>query len=375
MKKITSAGPSITNSEVENVLDTIKNGWHQNMSKHIDQFTEDFSSYIGVSYCLPTAHCTDAIHLAMLALNIGPGDEVIVPDLTWVASASPIVFVGATPVFADVDPISWCITADSIKEKITPKTKAVIVVDLLGNIAEWNEIKALCINKGIRMIEDSAQALGSKYHGASAGSFGDISVFSFSPTKMITAGQGGAFCTNDEMLYSRAKLFYHHGMDADISGKYYWSNILGYNYQWTNLQAALAHSQLKRIDELIEYKIWLFNEYKKNLSQVDGILLNTPSENIDSSYWITTVIVDEKYKLFKENIIESFSKFYIDVRPLFYPISAMPPFQEFVNDNMRSINPVAYSLSDKGICLPSGNNLNKLDVEKICKVFKNILMH
>jgi len=373
MKKITSAGPSITNSEVEHVLDAIQNGWHENMNKHTDQFIDDFSGYIGINYCLPTAHCTDAIHLAMLALNIGPGDEVIVPDLTWVASASPIIFVGATPVFADVDPISWCITAETIEKRITSKTKAVVVVDLLGNIAEWNEIHMLCKSKGIRMIEDSAQALGSKFEGKYAGSFGDISVFSFSPTKMITAGQGGAFCTNDEELYRKAKLFYHHGMDAEISGKYYWSNVLGYNYQWTNLQAALALSQLKRIDELIEYKIWLYNEYRKNLSEVEGILLNSPGDKTESSYWITTVIIDSKYGLSKEKIIESFSEFNIDIRPLFYPLSEMPPFQDFIKSNMKKTNPVAYSLSDNGICLPNGNNLNKDDVKRISDVFKGIL--
>ena len=140
MKKITSAGPSITQAEIDLVTEAIQEGWGDKMTWYIDQFVSEFSEYVGVKYCLPTAHCTDAIHLAMLALDIGPGDEVIVPDLTWVASVSPVMYVGATPIFADVDPVSLCITAESIERNITPKTKAVVVVDLLGNMPEWKEI-------------------------------------------------------------------------------------------------------------------------------------------------------------------------------------------------------------------------------------------
>ena len=144
MKKITSAGPSITEVEIDLVTEAIREGWQDKMSWYIDQFVEEFSSYVGVKHCLPTAHCTDAIHLAMLALGIGPGDEIIVPDLTWVASVSPVLYVGAKPVFADVDPLSWCITAEAIERCITEKTKAVVVVDLLGNMPEWGNILDLC---------------------------------------------------------------------------------------------------------------------------------------------------------------------------------------------------------------------------------------
>ena len=207
MKKITSAGPSITQAEIDLVTEAIQVGWQDKMRLYIDLFVEEFSEYIGIKHCLPTSHCTDAIHLAMLAMDIGPGDEVIVPDLTWVASVSPIIYVGATPVFADVDPVSLCITAESIEQCITSKTKAVVVVDLLGNMPEWREILDLCQKRGIRIIEDAAEGLGATYEDKQAGTFGEVSLFSFNATKLIMSGQGGALCTDDYSLYKKAKLF------------------------------------------------------------------------------------------------------------------------------------------------------------------------
>ena len=373
-KKITSAGPSITRAEIDLVTEAIQEGWGDKMNWYIDQFVSEFSAYVGVKYCLPTAHCTDAIHLAMLALDIGPGDEVIVPDLTWVASVSPVMYVGATPIFADVDPVSLCITAESIERNITPKTKAVVVVDLLGNMPEWKEILELCKKKGIRIIEDAAEGLGATYKGKQAGSFGEISLFSFNATKLIMSGQGGAFCTNDYSLYKKAKLYSHHGIDKELTGKYYWSNMIGYNYNWTNIQAALALAQLRRIDELIAYKKWLFHEYEKHLNGVDGIQLSAVKKYVDPVYWISVAIVDASYGIDKEKLGRKFSEYKIDMRPLFYPVSTMPPFRPYVVDkNMRDVNPTTYNLSKYGVCLPNGNGLIADDVKYICDIFKVIL--
>ena len=373
-KKIPSAGPSITQSEIDLVNEAITYGWRKKMNFYIDEFINEFSAYIGVKYCLPTAHCTDAIHLSMIALDIGAGDEVIVPDLTWVASASPIIHVGATPVFADIDPVNWCITAKSIERCITSKTKAVVIVDLLGNMPEWEEILELCQRKGIRIIEDAAEGLGAAYNGKQAGSFGEISLFSFSPTKLIMSGQGGAFCTNDHSLYKKAKLYSQHGIDEELTGKYYWSNIVGYNYKWTNIQASLALAQLRRIDELIEYKEWLFQEYKKHLGFIDGIKLNASYKNVEPIKWISVAVLDSSYGLDKEKLIEMFSEYNIDMRPMFYPLSAMPPFQSYIKDkNMSDINPITYNLSKYAIFLPNGNNLISSDVKYICDSFKKII--
>jgi len=373
-KKITSAGPSITDSEIKLVEEAIREGWGKKMNFYSDQFIDEFSAYTGLKYCLPTSHCTDSIHLAMLALDIKKGDEVIVPDLTWVASASPIVYVGATPVFCDIDPISLCMSPKSFEKNITDKTKAVVVVDLLGNMPEWDEIKNIAKKNNIIIIEDAAEGIGALYNGKMAGNFGEISLFSFNATKMIMSGQGGAFCTNNESLYLKAKLFSHHGIDKQLTGKYYWSNVIGYNYNWTNIQAALALAQLRRIDDLISYKRWLFDEYKKGLSLINDISLIDSYQNVDPTYWISTIILDQKYNIGKEIICDKFKENSIDMRPLFYPISSMPPFKKYCNNrDMEKINPISYKNSKYGICLPNGNNLDTNDVEYICETMVKIL--
>ena len=373
-KKITSAGPSITQAEIDLVTKAVTDGWQEKMSYYIDAFSEEFSSYVGLDFCLPTSHCTDAIHLAMVAMDLGPGDEVIVPDLTWVASVSPLVHMGVKPVFADVDLFTWCLSAETIERCITPKTKAVVVVDLLGNLPNWSEILDLCQKRGIRIIEDAAEGLGATYENKQAGNFGEVSLFSFNATKLIMSGQGGALCTNNADLYKKAKLISHHGIDKQVSGKYYWSNVIGFNYNWTNIQAALALAQLRRIDQLLSYKKWLFEGYKKRLSIFEDLALNSAGKSVNPSYWITTAIIGNKYRKTKEELIEDFSLHNIDMRPMFYPLSSMPPFKKYSNgEDMAIKNPNSYYLSKHGICLPNGNNLSEEDIENICNAFNAIL--
>ena len=374
MRPISSAGPSITDAEIALVTEAIRDGWQDRRNFYIDEFVEEFSGYVGREYCLPTAHCTDAIHLAMIALGIGPGDEVIVPDLTWVASASPVRYVGATPVFADVDAVSWCMTAESLERRVTSRTKAVVVVDLLGNMPDWDAILEVCRANSLSVIEDAAEGLGATYRGRPAGSFGSVSLFSFNATKLVMAGQGGALCTDDPELYERARRLSHHGIDQELTGRYYWSNELGYNYDWTNIQAALALAQLRRINELIDYKRWLFDAYESGLKAVDGVQLNDSGPDVAPTYWITTAIMDERYGLSKEEICQSFAGYQIDMRPLFYPLSSMPTFSQAAGSRiMEEENPVAYHLSERGICLPNGNNLDAEDVVYVNETFLEIL--
>jgi perosamine synthetase len=368
-KRIPSAGPSITRSEIELVSEAMEIGWGSNMSMHVDLFTEEFSQYLDIKYCLPTAHCTDAIHLSMLISDIGQGDEVIVPDLSWVASAGPITYVGATPVFVDVDPINFSIDPNSFEKAITSKTKAVVAVDLLGNMPDWERITDIAKNNNLKIIEDAAEGIGAKYKGRKAGTFGDISLFSFSGTKLLTSGQGGMLCTNDKDLFEKAKILSHQGIKKEPGHEYFWSTEIGYNYNWTNIQAALALAQLRRIEELINYKKWLFEAYKDNLESIKGLTLNRNYEEVDPVYWITTAIVEEDYGLSKQDLVKKFSEYEIDIRPLFYPISSMPPYKKY----FRIENKISAQLSTYGICLPSGNGLTTEDVDYVCEVFKKIL--
>lgn len=367
-RRIPSAGPSITEKEISYVNDAITNGWYENRSSFIDRFTDSFRQYMDVDYVLPLAHCTDAIHLSLLALGIGPGDEVIVPDLTWVASAAPILYLGATPVFVDVEEETWCMSSESLLSRITDKTKAVIVVDLLGNMADWDKILPICEEFGIPIVEDAAESVGARYRQSLAGSFGQVSVFSFNATKLMMSGQGGVLCTNDQELYELAKRKSHHGIDVNSTGKYFWSTELGYNYNWTNVQAAIALAQLERVDELLATKQRIFDGYLKRLSGSLAGKLNPLSDGVTQpSYWVPTVIFRDELRNGKEGFLQAGTDAGIDFRPMFYPLSSMPTFAKSLSTHVdpEVLSPVSYKLSRQGVSLPSGNSLTEKDLDLV----------
>lgn len=373
MKHLPSAGPSVTDLEIALVTEAVTKGWYDNRNMHTDQFIREFKQIIKREFILPCSNCTAAIHLSLLALGIGKGDEVIVPDVTWIASVSPITYVGATPIFVDINEDDWCISVASIEKAITPKTKAIVVVDLYGNMPQMQAIEKIAKEHKLYIIEDAAESLGAKYNNVPSGAFGDISVFSFNATKLAMAGQGGVFATNNEEFYNKAKLYSHHGMVKYTDKTTFWSVIVGYNYQWTNIQAALALAQIRRLDELVEGRRNIFNWYKKQLENIPGIKLNIEKENVYNTYWVVTVIVGPSYGLKKEDMLAYFSKHNIDCRPFFYPASSMPAYEDYVTSNMEEINPISYQLSRCGISLPSAASLTEEDVKYVCDIFKVML--
>ena len=374
MKIIRSAYPSITDSEIFHVNDAIRNGWGKNMNNYSEKFSKYFSRYVGKKFVLNTSHCTAAIHLALIALNIKKGDEVIVPDFTWVASVSPILYVGAKPVLADIDPKTLCLSAQTIKKCITKKTKAVIVVDLYGNMPDWDEILTLCKKNKIRIIEDAAESLGAKYKNKKAGKFGVISVFSFNATKLAMSGQGGCLCTDDIKLYEKAKLHSHHGLNKNDTSKYFWSDVLGYQYNWTNIQAALAYAQMKRINSLIKKKKDIYRNYKKLIGKSKDFILNESEKHTQTTNWISYLNFSNKFKFKKEKLIKEVQKYKIDLRPIFYPLSSMPTFQKYVNKKkIEKENYYSYKLSKMGVCLPSGNDLTYQDQAYVIKILKKVI--
>lgn len=372
-KHYPSAGPSITDKEIKLVTEAVTNGWYDDRNMHTDLFINEFKEIITRHYILPVSNCTAAIHLSLLALDIKAGDEIIVPDITWIASVAPIIYVGAIPIFVDINKDDWCISIDSIKNSITNKTKAIIVVDLYGNMPNMDELLSISKENNLYLIEDAAESLGSKYKGKPAGSFGDISVFSFNATKLAMAGQGGVFATDNEELYNKAKLFSHHGMIKYTDKTTFWSVVVGYNYQWTNIQAALALAQIRRLDELVNHRRQIFQWYKDRLKNIEGLQLNFEHPNVFNTYWVVTVIVDKKYELKKEDLLRLFSELNIDCRPFFYPASSMPAYENFAHNNYNLKNNISYNLSEFGISLPSAANLSELDIDFICNAFKNIL--
>lgn len=370
-KKIRSIAPSVTQHEISLVTQAVTEGWMDQMNMHLDQFVSEFSAYVGKPFCLPVSHGTDAIQLALKVVGVGPGDEVIVPDITWVASASPVLHLGATVVLADIDEKRWCICPKAFEQAITPKTKAVVCVDLFGSMPDYDQIMAIAEKHQIVVIEDAAEGLGSRYKGQPAGTLGHIGVYSFNATKLIMGGQGGMLVTDNEVWFKRAKKLAHHGIDLELSGKYYWSNELGYNYNWCNLNAALALAQLRRIEELIEFKRNLFALYQEHLADCRWIQLSQPVDAVFNCYWITCAWIDPVLGLNKEQIRKECLPYNVDIRPFFYPLSAMPPFQGGLT--IAGQNENSYHLSGQMICLPSGYDLTEADVLYVCQLIKALI--
>lgn len=369
--RILSFVPKIEEQDIQEVCKAVTNGWGDNREFYIKCLEESLRKITRREFALAVSHGTDAIQLALSALNLQAGDEVIVPDLTWVACVSPITHLGLTPVFVNVDE-TMCIDPESFKQAITPKTKVVLVVDLAGSLPNWDEIIKIARENNIFIIEDAAESLGGFYKNNPAGSFGDVAILSFSGTKVVTGGHGGAVVTNNEEIFNRMKLLFHHGIDQKLTGKYYWSTLAGFNFQISNLQAALINSQLTRLTDLVTFKENLFNLYSEELSDLKSINLITPSSFIDSSYWLIVAKLDPKAGLRKEEIIFRAQESGLDLRPFFYLLSTMPPFANFKYE--PKINRLkTVELSDFGICLPYGYDMDASKVREVSKILRRVL--
>jgi len=367
MKPILNSGPWITDLEKTIVSDMMENGWDN--YEYVEKFEPEFARWHSRKYCLMTPCCTHAIHLILLALGIKKDDEVIVPDCTWTATAAPITYLGATPVFADIDQSNWCLDPDSVKSNITNKTKAIIVVDLFGNMPCMDALETVSLEYGIPLIEDSAEALGSKYRNVRAGKFGIAGVHSFHRTKTITTGEGGALLLDDDKLFERAKFLRDHGRS---STKAYYTMEPTPKYMPSNLQGAMGWAQLQRIDELIERKRYLLHRYKENLNDLASLQFNLENEEVENGAWATTIVFGSTYNLSNKDMIQNLSKLGIPTRPFFYPLSSLPAYIQF-NTGSKEKNPVAYDLSKRGITLPCHYNLSDDQIDYISDGIRGLL--
>ena len=372
MERIPVAGPWITQKEIDYVTDAVANAWYANANIYHARFEKAFADYLGVRYAVSLPSCTSAIHLSLLALGVGPGDEVIVPDITWIATAAPITYVDATPVFADIDPNTWCLSAESFEECISRRTKAVIPVDLYGNMPDMDAIQDVARRHGVAIIEDAAEAIGSEYKGKKAGSFGDTGVFSFHGSKTLTTGEGGMLVTDREDIYHRVLFLRDHGRKP--GDKMFWNTEVAYKYKMSSLQAALGLAQLERIEELIARKREIFNWYQRELSGLDGITLNYEATGTKNTYWMVTVIVDKRFGLTKERLMQLMSEKHIDCRPFFYPLSSLPAYEHLEQAKQaRQRNRVSYEISPYAINLPSALNLTEDKVKYVCDTLRDVL--
>jgi perosamine synthetase len=370
MERIPVAGPSITQKEVDYVTDAVSLAWYGNANIYHERFEKAFAEYLGVRYALALPSCTSAIHLSLLTLGVGPGDEVIVPDATWIATAAPIAYVGATPVFADIDEETWCLSASSFQDCITSRTKAVIPVDLYGNMPDMDGILSVAQRNNIPVIEDAAEAAGAQYKGKCAGSFGDTGVFSFHGSKTVTTGEGGMLVTHRKDIYRRALFLRDHGRNPGENS--FWNTEIAYKYKMSSMQAALGLAQLERIEELIQRKREIFGWYKEELFGIESLALNPESDETRNSYWMVTVLLDNALGVDRDGLIKALSEEKIDCRPFFHPLSSLPAYQHFDQAaRAQRRNRVSYDLGPRGLNLPSALTLTRDQVKYVCRALVN----
>lgn len=371
-KKIPVAGPWVTDKEVAYVADAAANAWYENANSFNNRFEALFAEYCGTEFAISLPHCTAALHLSLLALGVGPGDEVILPDATWIASAAPVSQVGATPVFVDVDPVTWCMDADALAAAITPRTKAIIPVDLYGSMPDMAALLAVAERHGIPVIEDAAEALGSEYDGRKAGSFGRTGVFSFHGSKTLTTGEGGMLVTSDRALRDRILFLRDHGrVPGDVQ---FYNAEVAYKYKMSALQAAFGLAQLERVEDLIARKRQIFDWYKQRLGPVNGLVLNAEPASVKNSYWMVTILVHADLGIDKNTLMKALAERYIDSRPFFHPLSSLPAYTALPGvETARKQNRISYDIGARGVNLPSGFNLTEEDVDYVCACVIDIL--
>ena len=365
MTRIYYTKPSITELEVEYATDAARNGWGERCYEYINRFEEAFKQHLGVDYAIATSSCTGALHMGMAALGIGPGDEVIMADTNWIASAAPIVHLGAKPVFVDILAESWCIDPDLAEAAITPRTKAILAVHLYGNLCDMDRLQAIGQKHGIPVIEDAAEAIGSVYHDKRAGSMGAFGSFSFHGTKTLTTGEGGMFVTNDADLYETVLTLSNHGR-ARGQTKQFWPDMVGFKYKMSNIQAALGCAQMERIDDLITRKREILKFYRSRLNALPGLMMNPEPDGVVNGAWMPTVVFGKDAGVTAEKIQREFSEENIDARVFFHPLSSLPMF-----DDMRQ-NLVASDLSDRAINLPSYHDMSISDLERVTEVVQRL---
>lgn len=370
MKPIHMAGPWITEHEISVVEDAMRNGWYEHAYDYCEKFQKEFAAYHDRKYGIMTPNCTTAIHLLLSALGVSDGDEVILPECTWIATGAGITYQRATPVFCDIEPVNWCLDPQSVEKQITPRTKAIIVVDLFGNMPLMDELAEIAERNGIVLIEDAAEAVGSTYKGVKAGKFGIGSVFSFHRTKTITTGEGGMLLLDDDELYERCMFLRDHGRRSD--GPMYYNYEVTYKYMPFNLQAALGYAQFQRIDELVGRKREQLLMYRERLNEIDDIELNPEPPGGVNGAWSTGLVFGKSHNMTKLKAIEEMSKLGVPCRPFFYPLSSLPAYPG-CREKYEPLNPAAYDISMRGINLPGAANLTQQQIDKICDGIKTIL--
>jgi perosamine synthetase len=366
MARIPYTKPSITELEIRYATDAAINGWGERCYEYIQRFEQAFQSHLGVKHAIATSSCTGALHMGLAALGVGPGDEVILADTNWIATAAPITYLGATPVFVDILPDTWCIDPVLAERAITTKTKVIIATHIYGNVCEMDELLAVGRKHSIPVIEDAAEAIGSVYHGSRTGSMGIFGTFSFHGTKTMTTGEGGMFVTNDDSLYEHVLTLSNHGRSRGQT-KQFWPDMVGFKYKISNIQAAIGCAQMERIDDLIGRKREIFENYDKMLSEFSRVALNPEKEGTINGYWMPTAVFAPETGITREKLHEAFANENIDARVFFWPLNQIGLFGDHTPAR------IAQDIAGRAINLPAFHDILLSDQKRVISVINRLL--
>ncbi len=366
LRSLPVSSPDLSGNELAYVVDCVRTGWISSQGQYVRDFEKLFGEFIGSPHAVAVSNGTVALHLALVTLGIGPGDEVVVPDFTFVASINAILHAGATPVLVDVDPHTWTIDVDEVSRAITPRTKAIMPVHLFGQPCDLGPLQELAASKGLCIVEDCAEALGSSYKGTKVGVFGDASAFSFFGNKTITTGEGGMVLFRDSTAAERARRLRDHGQSAS---RKYWNDEVGYNYRMTNLQAAVGVAQMERIDQFVSRKMSLGTTYERGLGRVAGLQLREPCSWATSVCWLFTCLIDEGAGITRGELIQKLALNGIEARPAFCPLHEMPPYRRFARMGRYD---VTTDLARRGFSLPSAVGLESADLESVISAIRGM---
>jgi perosamine synthetase len=304
--------------------------------------------------------------MGLAALGIGPGDEVIMADTNWIATAAPVCYLGAKPILIDILPDSWCIDPNQVEAAITPNTKAIIAVHLYGNLCNMDKLLDIGRRRGIPVIEDAAEAIGSQYHGQRAGSMGRFGTFSFHGSKTLTTGEGGMLVTNDAALYEKVLTLSNHGRARGQTTQF-WPDVVGFKYKMSNLQAAIGCAQMERIDELIGRKREIMLDYRARLEEFPCVAMNPEAPGTVIGAWMPTVVFDSGTGVTREKLQAAFVAENIDARVFFYPLSSLPMFAD------KPDNRLAWEIPARAINLPSFHDMTATEQERVANVIAQSL--
>ena len=360
---VSLAQPQLNGNEYKYLMDAFLSSWISSIGKYITLFEEKFAEYCGVQYGVTTSNGTTALHLALTALGIGKGDEVIVPDITFAATINAVIYTGALPVIVDIEDDSWCIDPDEIEKAITPNTKAIIPVHIYGQPCDMGRICEIAQEHDLYIIEDCAEAHGAEWNKEKVGSFGIISCFSFFGNKVITTGEGGMCITNNKELNDKMRMLRDHGMSRE---RKYYHEVVGYNYRMTNMQAAIGVAQLEHIDEILLWRSELEQKYRKVLAEIPGLQLQKNNlANRKKIAWLISVLINENKR---DMILSNLKENNIDARAFFIPLSEMEIYKEYARDCIRS-----KKISKMGLNLPTTFEIDDSKIEKIVSIINTVL--